>query len=285
VWGILKNPHYTGKIVFNQTKLTPVLENGEILYKRQQQPDEDVIITEGKHPAIVDRDIWEAAQSRFASHPRITYDRPLKNPFSGVIYCSKCGRPMFLHSDPPVESRFVCRTRPRCFKATKQSEVVKAVVYTLEHDKLPELQLKVKNSNAEVVKNQQRLLDKFEKQMQEYTVQEENQYEMLETRKYSQELFDRRNTALHEKMELCQKQIDDIKLKMSKNLNCSEQLTALQTAITALKDPSLSAEKQNRAIKAIVERIDFTGEKSIGANQAGCIRNKSAFSVEVTLVT
>jgi hypothetical protein len=261
-----------------------MLDNGEIIYKRLQQPDENVLIAEGIHSAIIDHETWEAAQTRFARNPRVTYDRPLKNPLSGIIYCSKCGRSMFLHPYKHTESRFECRTKPRCYKSIKQSEVIKEVLFALEYSELPNLQLKVKNGDGDSAKIQQRLLEKLEKQMQEYREQEENQYELLETKKYTQELFDRRNAALREKMELCQKQIYDAKQKIPKSLNYAEQVATLQSAITALKDPDMKPAHQNRILKSIVERIDFTGEKSLGADQSGCVRNTNIFSIKVKLI-
>jgi len=282
VRGILKSPHYAGKVVYNQTKRTPILENGEIIYKRLQQPDKDVIIAEGIHPAIVDLNVWEAAQKRFSNNPRVTFARTLKNPLSGVIYCSKCGRSMYLHPYKHAESRFECRTKPRCYKSIKQSEVINEVIYTLENSELPRLQLKVKNGEGDAAKIQQRLLDKFEKQMQEYRDQEEKQYELLETRKYTQDLFDRRNAALREKMEHCQKQIYDAKQKMPKNVDYSEVVTTVQATIEALRNPDMNPKDQNRLLKSIVKRIDFIGEKSSGPNQAGCLRNQSNFSIKIT---
>ena len=281
---ILRNPHYIGKVAFNQIKRTPVLENGEVIYKRLQQPAEDVIIAEGKHPAIVDKEIWEAAQKRFVRNIPIAHNQTLRNPFSGILTCALCGHAMAIHTYQHTESRFECRTHPRCYKSVRYSALLNAVVYALEQSELPQLELKLKNGDGDAAKIQQRLLTKLEKQMEEYRAQEDKQLELLETGKYSQELFDRRNMALREKMELCQKQILEATQNMPKDVDYAERIATLQTAIAMLKDPDANPAALNRILKSIIKKIVYTGLKSHGTNRKGVKRDENSFSLEITLV-
>ena len=159
----------------------------------------------------------------------------------------------------------------------------KAIIYALEQSELPQLELKVKSGDGDAVKIQQQLLDKLEKQMKEYRSQEDNQYELLETKVYTQDVFDRRNTALREKMELCQKQIYEAKQNMPNSIDYSERVATLRAAIDMLKDPNAIPEKQNRVLKSIIKKIEFTGIKRLGMTPKGT-KNKNEFSVEVTLL-
>lgn len=281
---ILRNPHYIGKVAFNQIKLTPVLENGEVVHKRLQQPKENVIIVEGKHPAIVDTKVWETAQKRFFGNTPVANNQKLRNPFGGIITCGHCGYAMYIHTYKHSEDRLECRTRPRCYKSVKYTDLINAVLYALEQSELPQLELKVKNGDGDAAKIQQRLLNKLEKQMQEYRDQEENQFELLETGKYSQELFDRRNGILREKMDLCQKQIYETKQNMPKNVDYAERIITLQKAIEMLKDPTIEPEVLNRFLKTVIKKIVFTGQESIKKGQKGFKKNENNFSIEVTLV-
>ena len=284
VRAILKNPHYKGLVAFNRIKSTPVLESGSVVIKRLQQPEEVVVLAEGKHPAIVETKLWEAAQTRFKKNAPIKNNREMANPLSSLMTCSCCGRAMFIHPYKHAENRFECRSRPRCYKSVKYSVFMERLITSLEHSSLPELERKVANGDGDATKIQQRLLDKLEKQMQEYRIQEENQYELLETGKYTQELFDRRNAALREKMALCQKQIYEAKQKMPKNVDYSEVLVSLKDAIALLKDPEAKPVAQNRALKRVVKNISFSGQKSTGLNRKGTVRNENNFSIEITLV-
>ena len=281
---MLRNAHYNGKIVYNQVKSTPVLENGRVVVKRLTQPEEEIIVAEGKHTAIIDNETWEAAQKLVARNPRVKHTHPLKNPLSGVVHCSKCGKVLHQHPYKNADDRYECRTRPRCFKSIKVSAVMDAVITALEESELPELQLRLKNNDGDALKIQKRLLQKLEKQMEEYRVQEDNQYELLETGKYSQDLFDRRNAALRAKMEDCQAQIYAAKKSMPESVDYAERIAKLQDAIALLKDPEATPTEQNKTLKAIVDRIDFTGSPSDGQNKKRQNRTGvDPFSIAVTL--
>ncbi len=280
---ILTNIHYTGKVVFYSSKQTPVLENGEILVKRLRQSKEDMIIADGKHPAIIDWETWELAQKRIASNPPVKHSVTLKNPFTGILYCSKCGTALCLHPYPHAETRMGCRkVAPRCYKSVKYVEIYNAVVFALENSELPKLQLKVKNGDGEAAKIQQNLLAKFEKELQGYRAMEDKQFEFYENGIYSQEIFDRRHRAICEKIANCQKQINETKMNMPKDIDYAERVTTLENAIAILKDPNATPEQQNRILKSIVSRIEFTGEESMG--RGNHISPASNFSLEVTLL-
>lgn len=277
---IVRNHHYIGKVVFNKIKRTTVMENGERVVKRLSQPEDEVIIAEGKHPAIIDMETWNTAQELVARNPRTKHTYDLKNPFSTMLVCSHCGKAMYIHPYKHAEDRFECRTHPRCFKSVKQSEMEQAVIAALEHSELPELELKVKNGDGQAAKIQQRLLEKLEKQMQEYRDQEEHQFELLETRVYTQDLFERRNAILRDKIEHCQKQIYLAKSAMPKNIDYQERVTSLKAAIKVLKDPEATPTEKNRLLKAIVDKIEFTGSQPVDKSK-GWKKNVNEFSLKV----
>ena len=283
VRGITRNLHYTGKVVFNKRKATVLLEQGERVVKRVVQPEDDVIIAEGKHPAIIDEETWEAKERTLANMPKLHYTRELRNPLSGVIRCAKCGKAVFQHNYPKAESRYECRTAPRCFKSVVVSDVDNAVVVALEQAELPALELKVKNGDGNAVKIQQKQLAKLEKQMEEYREQEEKQFDLLETGVYSQALFEKRNAALRDKMEECQHQIKRTKATMPKNVDYSEKVAALKDAIEVLKNPEATPAEKNKLLRAIVSRIEYTGTESMGAKRKGVVRGHNPFSLKIFL--
>lgn len=281
---MVRNIHYAGKVRFNYIKTTPVLELGEVTTKRLKQPDEEVIIAEGKHTAIIDAETWKTACELVARNPRVKHEHALKNPLSGILHCGKCGRAMCIHPYKHADDRYECRTQPRCYKSVKAKELLEAVIVALEQSELPALQLRVKNDDGNARKIQQRLLEKLEKQMEEYRAQEEKQYDLLETGKYSQDLFDRRNGALREKMEECQAAIYKAKAVMPKSVNFEERVVALQDAVAILKDPDATPAEKNRVVKAIVERIEYTGVDSIDhTKRKGVPRNANTFTLNVYL--
>lgn len=282
---VVRNPHYIGKVVWNRFKETQVLENGEITTKRLKQPEEEVIIAEGKHQAIIDMDTWEAARALVARNPRQKYTFPLKNPFSTMLFCGKCGRAMYIHPYKHAEDRFECKASAhggRCYKSVKYSELYNSVLELLEGSELPELQLKVKNGDGNAVKIQQRRLANLEAQMKEFRDKEEYMYELLESRHYTPEEFTKRRAALRSKIEECENNIQSTRAAMPKSVNYAEQVKNLQAAIDALKDPEATPEQKNRLLKAVVERMVFKGCPPVDKSK-GFKKGENDYTITVKL--
>lgn len=279
---MVRNHHYAGKVVCNSRPTVTVLENGERKTRRLKSAPEDVIIAEGKHPAIIDRELWDRAQEKAKNAPRLRGDEKLSNVLAGLLRCSSCGyimdrRPL------PSGARYFCPThqgRKQCFKTVKCDVILDALRIALEEAELPALKSKVENDEGNARKTQERIIAKLQKQMDEYRDQEDHQYELLETKKYTQELFDRRNAQLRAKMEECEKQLYLARSAMPKSVNYAERVVALEAAITALHDPEASTLEVNKVLKAIIERIEFTGSPSQGKHGP---RGSDDFKLEVFL--
>ena len=280
---IVRNRHYIGQVVFNKIKQTTVIENGEKVVKRLSQPDDEVIVAKGLHSAIIDMDTWEVAQKLVARNPRKQYTYALKNPLSAMLVCGKCGRAMNQHPYKHAEDRYECRNKPRCFKSVKISELEDAVLAALEEAELPALKLKVKNDDGNALKIQQKLLAKLEKQLADFIEQEDHQYELLETRQYTQEVFDRRNATLRAKMEECRNQIYKTKQTMPKSVDYAERVVALEQAIEVFKDSAATPEEKNKLLRAIVERIEFYGSEPVDKSVKGWKKNENKFTLKVLL--
>lgn len=258
---MLMNDHYIGKVTFNKIKNTTIVENGVRINKKLTQPPEEVIIAEGKHQAIIDKDIFQKAQERIKQNPSTKRDFVLQNPFAGVMYCAGCGRAITRHPYKLAGLRLECRSRPKCYKSAKYDEVEAAVITALEQSELPALKAKMRNGDGNSAAIQKKLLERLEKQMEELRQQEEKQFDLLETGVYTQERFEQRNTALRKKMDECQERIQETKATMPKQVDYAERVVTLEKAIAALKDPNVSAEVKNVRLKSIVEKIEFsTGE-------------------------
>lgn len=95
--GILHNELYAGRIVYNRQTFVKDPETG----RRQARPNpkEEWVIQEVPELRIIDRKLWEKAQSirkNYSSHKKpCTHRRPQKL-FSGLLRCGACGGPMII---------------------------------------------------------------------------------------------------------------------------------------------------------------------------------------------
>lgn len=257
---IISNEHYLGRIVFNRMKQVTVIEDGEKVIKRVLQSDEDIIRVPGRHPAIVDPDIWEAAQRQTLPTPRVKKELFLKNPLSMLVRCGKCGAIMNHRVSTRTEYRYECRKhKPKCYKSVKVSELNEALIMALEESELPALKLKLSNGEGDSVKIQQKVLVQLKKELTELEEQEEKQFELLERGVYTQELFERRHEAIAAKIKTCREQIYNTKQTLPRSVDYAERAATLEEAIKVFKDPDASPYEKNTILKTIIDRIEYYG--------------------------
>lgn len=256
---MLRNVLYDGKVCYNRRPSVVTIKDGERKVIRQLAAEDDMIIVEGKHPAIVDHELFMAAQQIINNNPRVKTDRELRNAFAGVIFCSQCKRGIYYNGYANHRhARLECRRKPPHFKSVKYTEVVNAVVSALEHSELPNLEALRKNNAGSSVVIQQQIINNLEEEMKGYREQEETQYELLETKRYTQELFDKRNAALRQKMSDCEARLKKARMALPNAINYEEKTIQLKQAIQALKDPKQTVAEQNRLVRTIIDRIEIT---------------------------
>ena len=256
---IISNHHNIGKVVWGRRKTKTIIEDGKQVRKRKRFTDFDKFtVVDGAHPAIVDEETFNKANEKRVNNPRIIRDLKLTNPLAGILVCSHCGHTMRKINYTEAEHRYACTYhKPACMMSVKVKDVIEALTTALEQSELPNLKAQLDGNHGNAAAIQQKILEGLMKQMVEYKEQEEMQYELLETKKYTPELFEKRNAALREKMKQCEIQIDETKRTMPKPIDYAERIIALENAIHALRDDTLSCEEKNKILKKIVERIDI----------------------------
>lgn len=257
---IILNPHNDGKVVYGKRRTKTVIENGQQVRKRKRLTDPDQFtVVDGAHPALVDHETFVKAYEKCNNNPRVIKDLKVSNPLAGVLMCAKCGHAMRRAPYTHADDRYACNYyQTACMKSIKMKDVIEAVITTLEQSELPNLKAKLNGGQGNSAAIQQKILDGLMKQMAEYKEQEETQYELLETKKYTPELFEKRNSALRERMKQCEIQIEETRRTMPKPVDYAEKIIALEDAIKALKDDTLTSEEQNRFLKKIVEKIEIS---------------------------
>lgn len=91
---ILHNPTYIGKIRWQHRRTVYRIEDGRRVAVRKTS--DDYILVDGRHPAIVPPEIFDAVQVKIARAPRVpvNLDKRQENPFRGLVICARCGHVM-----------------------------------------------------------------------------------------------------------------------------------------------------------------------------------------------
>lgn len=88
---MVTNDHYIGMVHWNRRKTVKIVENGEVLVTRPRH--HDYLSYPGKHPAIIEQDLWDAVQAIRGKMPPVKERARYANIFSGLVYC-QCGAAM-----------------------------------------------------------------------------------------------------------------------------------------------------------------------------------------------
>lgn len=130
-----RNPVYIGKVRWNDRVSVTRIVDGQIVTRREKS--DSPIISDGKHPAIVPVDLWEAAQRsrRSHDHARTHNAAPTRNPLAGLVFCSVCGKSMIRKdncgSQGSKYDMLRCTTKDCPTKACALSIVERSIIDTL----------------------------------------------------------------------------------------------------------------------------------------------------------
>jgi DNA invertase Pin-like site-specific DNA recombinase len=107
---ILNNPIYLGKLVYGKTRSKKVRSKNRLL-----RPEEEWIVRDDTHEAIISQDLWDEAHEKLNSRKREDKCGDV-HIFSGYIFCKDCGASMTFWNrelNKELNGEFVCGSYKR----------------------------------------------------------------------------------------------------------------------------------------------------------------------------
>lgn len=264
---ILGNHHYIGKVRWNYRPTTKRIEDGDVVTSRPRA--EDFLIYDGKQPAIISMELWDAVQKIRGKIPRRKTNAKGYNPLAGVMFC-ECGRAM---SGRPYKKngvefcapRYVCSQQKKCGNASATmsdvlDEVEKALQETVE-----DFEIKIASGADDSAKLHRQMVERLEKRLKELQELEIAQWDAKTKGGMPAHVFERLNGQTLAELEEVQQALCTARDSMPQPVNLQEKRATFQAALDALRNPELPAKEKNKLIKACVERITYS-RKRIGNN-------------------
>jgi site-specific DNA recombinase len=175
---VLKNPAYVGDLVYGRTRNTLKRifdDNGYTKVQgRHAMPEEDWVVIQGAHPALVDRDTFAKAQSIMAGRSRQN-PRRSKHPLTGILTCGHCGSGMVCQTQRYNGNAYRYYSCARAFRfgrslcdqpnlpATKLEQTIWQCLMN-ELTRYRDVEVKVKPKKKEV--DRQRLVQRLERELE-----------------------------------------------------------------------------------------------------------------------
>ena len=263
---ILANIHYLGKVKWYNRKTVNVVEKGEIRQTRPRANADEVLVYDGKHPAIITEDMFNAAQEKTGKNHRTKSTTKVRNPLASLLFC-QCGRAMSLrtytsHSSAP---RLLCDNQVHCGTGScLYSEMIDRVIVALE-ESIADFEIKLGNGCNDADKLHEKMVQNLEKRLKDLEAKEismwESQAHPDPEQRMPQHVFKQLNDKLLAEKEEVTKSLQKAYETMPTQIDYEEKILMFKDALNALKDPNVDAQTKNTLLKRCIERIDYNREK------------------------
>lgn len=259
VSGMLTNPHYIGKVRWNFRKTVVVVEDGEVKKTNPIAKEGDYLIYDGKHPAIISDELYEAAQQKRGKTPRVKSKNKLTNPLAGILYC-QCGKSMVLRPHPSAP-RMICHEQVYCHtRSCWYSDIIDFVKDELQK-KITEFEIEVKNDNNSSIALHEKLIANLEKKLVDIQARELSQWEAQSdpdpTKRMPQHIFQMLNEKLLKEREEIERSLAEAHKSMPTKVDYEQKIVTFKNALDALNDNSKSVELKNKLLKQCIKKITY----------------------------
>lgn len=262
---IIRNPTYTGKVVWNQRTHIKKGVRGNPKNIIKYNPREEWVITDGLHPAIIDQATYDRAQEIMDGryHPPKN-DGTIKSPLAGLIRCSKCGRNMQRLRSPNKAhtewTYYLSCVTPGCCASTKFDYVEAAILEQLRAT-LRALTIHPSPVYDSTTDALQRTLQAAEKELTTANGQKARLYDLLETGEYDVATFRERMGVVKERIARLEARITSTKAQVARlsGTDPSAQAEKLMAVLDAYEGSD--APHRNALLKSIVDVIWYTKAK------------------------
>lgn len=266
LWRMLDNIHYIGKVRWNFRKTINIVEDGEIKKTRPMAKIGEYLLYEGKHPAIISEELFNAAQEKKGRSHRAKPKTKIRNPLASILFC-QCGRAMTMrtyksHNGKP---RLLCDGQIYCNSGScLYDEMIDRVIKVLEQC-IEDFEIRLTNDTDDSAKLHANLIKSLEKKMKELEKKELAQWDQQSHPDPSQRMpihiFKQLNEQLLNEKEEIKQALCKAYESMPEPIDYSEKIARFKDALEALKDPNVDAQTKNTLLKMCIDKIIYKREK------------------------
>jgi DNA invertase Pin-like site-specific DNA recombinase len=261
---MLSNVHYLGKVKWNERKTVRTVEDGAV--KASRPVAEDFLVFEGKHPAIVDQELWDKVQAIRGTHPKNHKARNLTNPLASLLWC-ECGRAMIArpyrdkNGKERCAPRILCGDRKRCGSASARlPDVIDAIVKALR-EALDDFEVRIQAGTDDSAEVHRQMVERLEKRLEDLRKQEVQQWAEKMKNGMPEHVFKALNDPTVAEIEELEHALCEAKNSIPEPIDLRERAVTFQAALYALQDPEAPVKEKNQLLKACIERITYSREK------------------------
>lgn len=256
---IIKNEHYIGKVVIKKhIKVNSVLDQ-EIT--SHCVFNEDFETVDGKHPPIIDEDLFNRANNKIHRYPSVKPSETLQNPFASILKC-ECGRTMIRRKNRN-SFRYLCDEQIWCGNAScGEKELTLETIKALKEN-LADLSARVTDDEENKKEKHNEYVSLLESRYVEIEKKELSLWDKYSEEQMPKQIFDKLMAkCMAEKQDL-ENQLESAYNDAPAHANYQDAIVTLHETIEALGDESVSAATKNKLLLSVVDKIIYQRPKAI----------------------
>lgn len=266
---MLTNDHYIGMVHWLKRKTVRVVEDGEVCATRPRSAD--FLVYPGKHPPIIDMELWDAVQAVKGKIPPVKDRAKYANPFSGIVYC-QCGsrmsrRQYFSDGVERCAPRLLCENQVECGTAScTVAEFTEAVIEAME-GAIADFDLKLQNAPEEDADLQQQVIEKLEKRLQELDRLELSQWDKYTQESMPKHIFEQLNKKVMDEKDSVMQELRAMRDTVPQKIDYAQKRETFAATVRSLQDQNVSIKEKNLLLKQCIEKIVYNRKKKQSDNR------------------
>ena len=257
---ILRNPTYIGKVVWNQKSHIKKGSHGNAKHVTIYNPREKWTITDGLHPAIVDKELYDQVQEIMAGRYRPSkQDGTVKSSLAGLVRCANCGKNMQklnMNGGP-----YLLCVKPGCCAGTKYELVEDRLLQHLREilDELTSAKNILPKTSHEA--DYKEMLATVRREQKAAEGQKARLYELLELGEYDLPTFRERMPVVKEKLARLEAKEKEILSAMDRDRQIDPQAQARKIAAVLDAYDSADIPQRNALLHSVIDHAEYTKAK------------------------
>lgn len=269
VYRTLRNEVALGKVIGNKYREDP---DG----KKRLNPESKWVVVDNCHEPVLTQDEFDRV-SEFITRKYLQKPKQMIFRTSGLIFCADCGAVMTIVEYKSGESIKACnRCDPygnRCKNGGGNTAQLESIL--LQEIKKYSDNLRQAKGEEYVVDNYDKIIDTYEKELKTLEKQLTKIDSLVEADYYSIDEAKKRKSSVLSKVEIIQKNIDEInhKIKMTKANDISGKIDKVDAFLGKLEAGELSKEDTNRFYRALISKVIWRKSERHGEPEISIVYN------------
>lgn len=154
-----------------------------------------------------------------------------------------------------------CQNAPVCTVKSVNCEHLLEVFQNAMRENVAAIEEKISSGASSSREIKEAQLSSMLAKMDKLQDQEDHQYDLLERKEYTPEVFNRRHAKLLKEMETLRAAIEEARATMPEAIDYDDALVRLHAAIDAMDSNEMTPLEKNIILKSIVSRVEYSREK------------------------